>query len=415
MFLIGYALALGANDFQIGLLSTIPMLCVIVQLLAAVFVERGVSRRALTVWSALGNVSGWALIILIPYATAGASRDVKLGLLVGVVALVTLFAYISGNARGSWVGDLIPENFRGTFFGRIMMFAGIIGTLFALIEGRVLDHIQHAGIGAFSLLFTFGILIGLVNTLLFLPQADVTLARKTTARGEFLGYVRETFRNKPFMVVMLYALLWSLQSIAGPFYTTYQLRDLHMSFLGIGIVGAMGTLTLLLSSPFWGRIVDRYGCRPVLVVCSFALAPFPLSWLLIHNAHDVYTIIAPINLLGGFLSAGISVALSTLIYKVTPSIGRSVQFAVYSIIVTLAAAPMPALGGLLPGWAHTLWPGADLRVTFYASIPCILAAAITACYICEQGCRKTGELLQHFVRIRSVEREVVMVGGTAEG
>jgi len=394
MFLISYALKLGATNVQIGLLSTIPMLFIGVQLLSAALIERGVSRRLLTVIGALGNVLGWVIIIFIPYLLRDAGPTVKIGALIAVIALVTAFAYISGNARGSWVGDLIPANFRGTFFGRITMYGGIIGTCFALVEGRFLDVVSRYGISAFSLLFAFGILIGLANSLLFLPQADMPLQQRDAAFGRYLG---DAFRNRALIVVMIYALLWSLQSIAGPFYNTYMIRDLKMPFLGIGAVNALVTFSMIFFSPFWGRIVDRYGCRPILIFCTFCMAPIPLVWLFIGKgqAHLVYLLISPINLVGGFLIAGISVALSTLIYKVTPNAGRSVQFAVYSIIVTLAAAPMPYLGGFLTDRLQSLLPWADLRVTFMAAVPFILASAFIARYIREPDSRHTGELIRN--------------------
>jgi len=402
MFLIGYALKLGATNAQIGLMSTIPMLFIGIQLWAASLVERGISRRLLTVIGALGNVLGWVFVILIPYAVKDTAPSVKVAALIAIITILSVFAYVSGNARGSWVGDLIPSSFRGTFFGRLTMYGGIIGTVFALIEGRFLDVVESQGIGAFSVLFAFGVVIGLANAILFMPQADVPLERKVTDPGAFCGYVRNTFLNKALIAVMIYALLWSLQSIAGPFYNTYMIRGveehgLGMPFLGIGIVNALVTFSMLFFSPFWGRMVDRYGCRPILILCTFGIAPFPLMWLAIPPGHSyiVYVLVGPMNLLGGFLIAGISVALSTLIYKVTPSAGRSVQFAIYSIIVTLAAAPMPFLGGYLTDKLRELLPWADLRVTFFAAMPFVLAAAIVARYIKEPDSRHTAELVRN--------------------
>lgn len=421
MFLIGYALKLGATNAQIGLMSTIPMLFVVAQLWASHLVERGVSRRLLTLIGALGNVLGWVFVILIPYVAKDAPPSVKVGALIAIITILTIFAYISGNARGSWVGDLIPSSFRGTFFGRITMYGGIIGTIFAIIEGRFLDVVESYGITAFSVLFAFGVAIGLANAILFMPQADVPIERAAKEQGAFRGYVRETFANKALIAVMIYALLWSLQSIAGPFYNTYMIRDvaedgLGMPFLGIGIVNALTTFTMLFFSPFWGRMVDRYGCRPILILCTFGIAPFPLVWLAIPPGHAfmVYALVGPINLLGGFLIAGISVALNTLIYKVTPSAGRSVQFAIYSIIVTIAAAPMPYLGGLLTDKLQEFLPWADLRVTFFAAMPFVLAAAFVARYIREPDSRRTAELVRnlpaHLARPKAMQPAGVAKG-----
>ena len=387
MFLIGYALTLGATDAQIGLMSTIPMLCIVVQLATAALVERGVSRRRLAFGAALLNVAGWALIILIPYVAAGASPQVQVRLLIAVITLVALFGFVSGNARGSWLGDLIPARFRGTFFGRMAMYGGIVATLFAIIEGGALDILKQHGLGAFSALFGFGMLFGLTSAFLFLGQADVPLARHAAA-GNLPKMVRETLGNRALMMVALFATLWSLQMVAGPFFATYMLRDLHMPFLGVGIVNAFFTAAFLASGPFWGRAVDRWGCRPVLTVCSGILAPVQLSWYWIDSPGRVYAVLPLVNLVAGCVAGGVNVALSTLIYKVTPVAGRSVQLAVYSILVVLLAAPLPALGGHLPDWLASLGLARDLRYTFYAAGLFILSSAVVSRWIREpDSCR----------------------------
>jgi len=393
MFLIGYALRLGANNIQIGMMSTIPMLCVVAQLFASALVERGVSRRRITLLAALANVSCWALVILIPYTAARAAPGVRIFALIAAIALVSLFAQISGNARGSWVGDLIPAKVRGTFFGRLTMYAGIVGTVFAVVEGAFLDHVKRMGIGAFGGLFGFGMIFGVASALLFVPQPDVALERDGSGNG-FLRLIRQTFANVPLMLVMGYALLWSMQSIAAPFYATYMLRDLKMPFLGVGLINAVATLSMLAASPFWGRLVDRYGCRPVLIACTAAIIPSPLVWVWMKSAATVYAVIPPFNLLAGIAAAGISVALSTLIYKVTPSAGRSTQFAVYSIIVVLVVSPMPTLGGYLPEWLRAVGVDIGLRATFFGSAAFIFAAAWAARLIREPDARATRELIR---------------------
>ena len=392
MFLIGYALKLGANNVQIGLMSTVPMLCVIVQLISSTLIERGASRRRMTIFAAVLNVSGWGLIIALPHATAKASPDFRIGALIAVIAVVTMFAYVSGNARASWVGDLVPPKRRGMFFGRMMMFAGFVGAVFAIFEGLFLDRINLMGLTAFNWLFTFGMFFGLLNAMFFIPQADIPVVRSENGIA-FRRLVRDTFSNKALLVVMAYTLIWSFQGIAGPFYATYMLRDLKIPFLGLGILTSISTVTMLASSPFWGRIVDRYGCRPVLIACTSVLIPMPLAWIWMDSARAVYFISPTLNLFGGFVIAGISVALSTLIYKVTPSAGRSMQFAVYSVTILLLVAPMPTIGGHLPGWLRALGIHADLRSTFYTSVLFIGGAAWMAKYIREPGSHHTMDLV----------------------
>jgi hypothetical protein len=67
---------------------------------------------------------------------------------------------------------------------------------------------------------------------------------------------------------------------------------------------------------------------------------------------------------------------------------------VYSILVTLLAAPMPTLGGHLPDWLLALGIHADLRITFYAGVPAAFAGALIARHLREPGAHRTVELVR---------------------
>jgi hypothetical protein len=363
-------------------------------MVSAALIERGASRRKMTVAAAFATVMCWAPVIMIPYVLRDAAPGVRVAALIAMITLVTLFSHIWSNARAAWLGDLIPAAWRGRFFGRVNMYAGIIAALFALAEGAFLDAVKKMGIGAFSWLFGFGMVFGLLTTALFVPQPDVPAAEHESG-GRLRHLLREAFGNRQLLLVVAFGLLWSMQAVASPFFATYMLRDLKMPFLGVGLVNSVVMLTFLLSSPFWGRVVDRYGCRPVLIASAGAIAPTFLIWLVIPNSHAAYIALPPVNLFLGFWIGGISVAINTLLFKVTSGRGRSVQLALYSIIVTLGAAPFPTIGGYLPSWLNALGIKADLRCTFYAASAFILAAMFAARCIREPASSATRELVRN--------------------
>ena len=67
MFLVGFAIELGANDVLLGLMASLPQYTIVAQFLAAYWVERGVSRKRLTVGFGLVQACSWLLIALIPF------------------------------------------------------------------------------------------------------------------------------------------------------------------------------------------------------------------------------------------------------------------------------------------------------------------------------------------------------------
>jgi MFS family permease len=379
MFLIGFALQLGANDVILGLMSTIPQFFVVFQFLAAFFVERGYSRKRMTVIFAFLTPLGWVLIAAIPLAGTALGTHFPLVALIAVIALVTLCWQFSGNARSSWIGDLIPPGRRGRFFGNCALFAGLVGAVFAVGEGRFLDAVKAHGLFAFAALFFFGVIFGLASAFLNLPQPDCPLP-ETAARTAYRDHLRDVFRNRPLLALCAVHTIVALSGVAGPFVTAYCLRDVGLSFFGFGLVNAIATVFSLACAPLWGRVVDRVGCRPVIVLALLVMAPCGLVWPFIPPgaAGRAYCLLPWTFSLSASVGAGLNVALSTLIYKLSRPEGRSVQFAAYSSFVAIVAAPMPLLGGWLVTSVRQAGLPADLRLTFYLWVALIFVAALAA-------------------------------------
>lgn len=379
MFLVGFAMRLGADDLLLGLIQTVPAFFVIFQLAAAYCVERGASRKKLAIVFGMIMACCWVLIASIPVLGGALGPSQRIALLIAVITVVTIAGQVAGNARSSWVGELIPESRRGRFFGYTATFAGIIAAIFAVAEGRFLDVVKQShDLFSFTALFLFGAGFGLATAALHIPQPDCPLPHSEESAG-FLKHLRQTIGNRPLVLLALVHATIAMGGIAGPFGPAYCLRDVGIGYFGLGLLNSASTVTALLSSPLWGRLSDRFGCRPVLVLGLVVLMPLSAVWVFIPPGmpHRAYMLLPWSNALAGAASAAVGISLTTMIYKLTRPAGRSIQLAAYSIFVTFLSAPMPLLGGWLvthlrdAGWAI------DLRLTFYLwSLFMALAAAM---------------------------------------
>ena len=79
VFLIGFAMALGANDVALGLIAAVPMLLVAFQFMGAWLVERGTSRKKLTVVFVFVAPTVWFFIIAIPLLGDSLGSTARLG------------------------------------------------------------------------------------------------------------------------------------------------------------------------------------------------------------------------------------------------------------------------------------------------------------------------------------------------
>jgi MFS family permease len=397
MFLIGFALQLGADNITLGLLSSIPALFVVLQFLAAWLVERGVSRKSLTVWFAFVGPLCWVLIGLIPLFHAALGARGSLAVLIGVIVLVTVAGQFAGNARGSWIGDLIPAERRGKFFGYCGMFAGVVGALFAIGEGRVLDYLKVHGLWAFSGLFFFGVLFGLATASLHIPQPDCPLP---ATRQSYGGVLRDLLRNRELKLLAAVHAVVALAGIVGPFIPTYWLRDLKFGFFELGIINATFTAAALLCSPLWGKAVDRWGCRPVMIMGFLIWGPQTLFWLLVPPdstlRHAMTVLLVPFFLSGVGASA-FSIGITSLLYKVTKPEGRSIQFAAYSAFVTAIGAPMPVIGAWLVKHLQESGMAVDLRLTIYLHGLLVTSAALVAAHVREPASVSTRTLVFRYL------------------
>ena len=101
---IGFALLLGARDIQAGMLSALPHLANLSQLTASFLLEHTGKRKALTlVTSGLSRLV-WLAIILLPLSLFGSFSDLRIWVMVAVVALSALFVAMNNTSLAVMAG-----------------------------------------------------------------------------------------------------------------------------------------------------------------------------------------------------------------------------------------------------------------------------------------------------------------------
>src|ERR1700761_3214559 len=112
------------------------------------------------------------------------------------------------------------------------------------------------------------------------------------------------------------------------------------------ITPIMGTYSLcqLVAAPFWGRLSDRYGRRPILMT---SLAGACISYLILGFASGIGGLLVS-RMLGGFMAGNISAAFAYASDVSVPE-KRAASLGLIGAAIGIGFTLGPAIGGLLAG------------------------------------------------------------------
>jgi len=166
-----------------------------------------------------------------------------------------------------------------------------------------------------------------------------------------------------FMTVFIYLLGFGIIIPIIPILS----RDFGATPTQTGLLMSIYSLAQFLFSPFWGRLSDRLGRRPILMFCLFCES---LSYLLFAFA-DNLVILFMARGLAGFFGASISTA-SAAISDITTEQNRSKGMALIGVAFGLGFVFGPALGGLLASVADQFSQAPHFKTRFASSFVALI-------------------------------------------
>lgn len=392
--LTGWALHVKASPLLTGLVVALPQLAQLFQIPAAWTTALAGHRRACVV---LVGASRQVLLPLAVLPFLPLAPDAQQAVLVAVAALSAVLGVLGNNAWVAWMGELVPRRIRGRYFGRrtsLCMLGGAIasagaGALLDLARGRGLEG---AALGGLQLVACAS---GLVTVLLMLRQHDpCPHAHRAPLR---LTDAALPFRDPDARGLLAYQLAWNgAVGVAGSFFSLFMLTSLGMGFTLVALHGTAVAGIRMLAAPVWGRLIDRVGARPVLIICSFGIAFIPFLWLVPTRTAWLAPLVAD-AILAGALWSGHTLAAFALPLAATPRKGRPFYLAGISATSGVAFAAATALAGLaLRAMPDEVIVGGhrlvDIQLLFAASGVLRFVAAFTALGIREPASRGVGAL-----------------------
>lgn len=198
-----------------------------------------------------------------------------------------------------------------------------------------------------------------------------------------------------FFTVFIYLLGFGIVIPTIPIIST----QLGATAFQTGLLMSAYSFMQFIFSPFWGRLSDRYGRRPILLIC---LGGEVFAYLLFSQATNLPLLFVA-RLLSGFFGASISTA-SAYISDITPPHERSKGMALIGVAFGLGFLFGPAIGGGLSIWAEKLSADPFFRSSFssyWVAGLCLLTFLFALRYLKETNIKTSAaaEKKNRFARI----------------
>ncbi len=291
-----FARMLGFNDFAFGLLGALPFVATFGQLIAAIVIERTRLRKYTFIqWGTIHRLL-WVAVAAVPLLWAPGTAAVVVVLV--VLSVSHFLGAMSSPGWVTWMSDLIPRRVHGRYFARRAQWGQVVQVIVVIAIGLALDAATNPGegetlAGQRPLMWTIcGILaiggvFGAIDILMFRRIRDVVPPRAPQPQPErsLLATMRELLidplRDKVFRNYVCYgATITFTATFAGWFYWRLSSEGLGFSKLGTNCLFlVIGPLAAMMGAIWWGRLQDRWGRRPLLIISTIGTCISILPWL----------------------------------------------------------------------------------------------------------------------------------------
>jgi MFS family permease len=375
-FLTGFALLLGAGDFELGLIAALPFVGQLFQFVGAYLEERLGERRRLVALTAAISRSLWAIIAALPFlAVLGTAR---LPIFLLILAISQALIGIAANAWTSWMSDLVPPRQRGRYFGTRNTITSITAMASSWLAGRALDHYRGGTAEPFGYALIFGtaIICALGGAFILTKKPEPPLRR--SQRVDIGKMLSAPLHHRRFRTLSLASAGWALAiGISAPFFNAYGIQHLKLSFASLAIFAIVTSATALVTQPLIGRLQDRYGDKRVMVASVIGTLALPWGWVV---ATPTFLLPLWLNAIGsGIFWPGINQGWMNMVMDRAPAEGRGAYVASFGAITGLGTFIASLLGGAIAsGLGGTMIQLGPLALNHYAILFVVSSIGRTA-------------------------------------
>tara|TARA_Y100000296_G_C5154784_1_gene248402 strand:- start:306 stop:1688 length:1383 start_codon:yes stop_codon:yes gene_type:complete len=346
-YIAPFAIAINTSSSMVALLGSISgLLGPISQTLNSRLIEKK-SRKKIILRTIFLETLMWIPFILIAILFY---KGILTNLL-PIFLLLTFSIYIIIANRAhpawfSWMGDIVKEENRGTWFSKRNLILGFVSLVLAITASFFLDYFKKNNLIMFGfiILFSLAIILEIFRYRSFKKQYEPKIKLKKGYYFSYKDFIKNSLNNN-FGRFTIYRGFVSFSAwIYSSLIAVYLLRYLEFSYSTYMLIIMSGVASSLIILELWGKIADKYGNYQVLAITSMIIPFIPILWIL--NNSPLYLILVP-QLISGSVYAGFHLASGNFIYDNVNSQKRGLAVSYFNLTVGIGVFFGAGIGAFL--------------------------------------------------------------------
>ena len=287
--MIGLANELQAGDLAFGIINGIPQAAALLQIPFSMLVNRTHKRKKYMLTFGLLSRALWLFFGLIPLIVPTQPAGLPLWTLIFLIGLSSCGNSMINVCWLPWFSDLAPIQIRARWFSVRDTINSVVNLCVSILVARLLDTLPPYN--RYIIIFLIGGTLGVLDMICFgFCKEQYNTPPQKLHLG---GVIKDILKNKPFLRLVIMWTAWAFASnLCGPYLSRYSVNEMGLSFTQMMIFGSVASsVATVLVMTRWGKAMNQYGCRSVMLVAAVATSFTDAFYLLsaILPAALVYT------------------------------------------------------------------------------------------------------------------------------
>lgn len=323
----GMLLSLGMSQRKIGLMMSVPLLTLPVQIAGAVLQQRYFNRKRFWVSALSFYLTMFAAMAALVVAWPALPEGVATGLFVTLLLLANIGFQLHRPVQLAWQSEIVPEREVSVFWNRLTAQGMVAGVAAGFAMGWLADRLGRDNRLTFAGLLGIGLFFAATSlrTNARVPDPDPD----PRSDGGVLGNMLEVLRTPGFRRL---SAVFSMQSVAGwlccAFIFVHLQRTMDFTMVQMQVLGGISCVVSFGAGRLFEIVGKHYGRKPVLLICTLVKSLEFILWGTMRPGDHVLDLAVrhastsllgdwaalpagfasaiPVFVLGGFVNVGIA-------------------------------------------------------------------------------------------------------------